>query len=73
MNLLPIGYTGEICVSGIGVGKGYINNPDLTEKAFVQDPFFSDRVMYKTGDMGKYDDNGNLIFIGRRDSQVKLR
>lgn len=73
MNLLPIGYTGEICVSGLGVGNGYINRPDLTSKAFVKDPFVADRVMYKTGDMGKYAENGDLIYIGRRDSQVKLR
>lgn len=73
MNLLPIGYTGEICISGLGVGKGYINRPDLSNKAFVLDPFIPDKVMYKTGDMGKYAENGDLIFIGRRDSQVKLR
>ena len=72
MNLLPIGYTGEICVSGLGVGKGYINRPELTEKVFVKDPF-SDRIMYRTGDMGKYQEDGNLIYLGRKDAQVKLR
>lgn len=72
MNLLPIGYSGEICVSGLGVGNGYINNPDLTKKSFVNDPF-SNMTMYKTGDMGKYTLNGDLIYLGRQDSQVKLR
>ena len=72
LNILPIGYTGEICICGDGVGKGYINNPEITKKSFVKD-IYSDRIMYKTGDMGKYAEDGNIIYIGRRDAQVKLR
>lgn len=72
LNLLPIGYSGEICVSGLGVGHGYIYNEELTAKAFIKNPF-GEGMLYKTGDMGKYTQNGDLIYLGRRDSQVKLR
>lgn len=72
LNILPIGYTGEICICGDGVGKGYINNEEITKKSFVKD-IYSDSIMYKTGDMGKYAEDGNIIYIGRRDAQVKLR
>lgn len=72
LNICPIGVEGEICVAGLGVGKGYINNPDLTNKSFVPNPF-GDGIMYKTGDIGKYKSNGDIEFIGRRDSQIKIR
>lgn len=72
MNLLPVGYSGEICVSGLGVGKGYTHRPELTQKVFVPDPF-SNKMMYRTGDMGKYQIDGDLIYLGRKDAQVKLR
>lgn len=71
-NLLPIGYVGEICISGNGVGKGYIGNPELTAKVFVPNPF-KNGTMYKTGDMGKILPNGEIEYIGRKDNQVKLR
>ena len=71
LNMLPVGYSGEICVCGDGVSKGYINNPEITNKSFVKD-IFSNQIMYKTGDIGKYNKDGELIYIGRRDAQIKL-
>lgn len=72
LNLMPIGYSGEICVAGLGVGNGYINNPELTNKSFITNPF-DKNVIYKTGDIGKYSADGELHYQGRRDAQVKLR
>ncbi|GGA93520.1 non-ribosomal peptide synthetase [Puia dinghuensis] len=70
-HLLPPEVQGEICVSGIGVGRGYINQ--ASNQAFTDDPFVPGERMYKTGDWGKFLPNGNLVFLGRRDSQIKIR
>ena len=67
--LCPIGIIGEIWISGIGVAQKYINNIELTKEKFVN--FNNDRT-YKTGDLGKWTDNGDLEFIGREDNQVKI-
>ena len=71
-NLLPIGYSGEIVISGIGVGQGYVENKALTIKSFIDSPF-TDYKMYKTGDLGRVVSNGDIEYIGRQDNQVKLR
>ena len=73
-SLVPIGIAGELCVSGNGVARGYINKNDLTNKVFVSNPFdeCSDRI-YKTGDLVKMTSLGELIYIGRLDNQVKIR
>lgn len=71
--LCPIGIGGEICVSGEGVGRGYLNRSDLTEKSFVSDPFVKGARMYRTGDKGRWLENGMIDFIGRLDYQVKIR
>ncbi len=75
MELCPIGVEGEICISGIGVGRGYINNPKQTQDTFIEDPFRPNEHirLYKTGDMGKWLADGNIAFSGRRDAQVKVR
>ncbi|MEM9297389.1 MAG: condensation domain-containing protein [Bacteroidota bacterium] len=79
MNLCPVGVRGEICVSGIGVGKGYWNDKEKTGKVFVVNPFVSAEeeneygILYKTGDIGYYLEDGNIICQGRMDEQVKLR
>lgn len=75
MMLCPLGHKGEIFISGIGVGKGYVNNIDLNEKSFLLDPFQKNKKtkMYKTGDHGKWLPDGNLVFLDRKDSQVKIR
>ncbi len=71
-NPLPAGVAGELCISGDGVAKGYINNPQMTAERFVPDPFFSGETMYHTGDLARFQVNGNIEFLGRIDSQVKI-
>lgn len=69
------GEEGEICVLGSGVALGYWNAPEQTAKAFVRNPLNPNypEVMYRTGDLGKWDADGNILFCGRRDHQFKLR
>ena len=67
------GETGEICIRGAGVAHGYYGNPETTAQAFVQDPR-NDRWrehIYKTGDLARYNDRGELVFISRADGQIK--
>lgn len=71
-NPQPIGVPGELCISGIGVAKGYLNRTRLTKEKFVQNPFFPDK-MYKTGDIARWSFDGNIEFLGRSDNQVKIR
>jgi amino acid adenylation domain-containing protein len=75
LNPVAFGEAGEICIAGAGVGKGYINDPALTEEKFVPNPFSSDpgSRLYRTGDLGRFLPDWNLEFIGRADHQVKLR
>ncbi len=70
---LPKGAIGEICIGGEGVAGEYLCRDDLTSKRFVPDPFNPGGMMYRTGDMGRWRHDDNLAFIGRRDSQVKVR
>jgi len=71
---VPIGVPGELYVAGIGVGEGYFNNPEKTAQAFLDNPFDTQRPrMYKTGDIAKYANDGNVIFLGRIDHQIKIR
>ena len=72
MGLCPIGVPGEICVGGKGIAKGYLSNPELTKKSFIANPF-GEGVIYKTGDIGYYTCDGNIVYIGRRDFQIKIR
>ncbi|PJN82830.1 non-ribosomal peptide synthetase, partial [Bacillus velezensis] len=69
----PIGVTGELCISGSGLARGYRNLPKQTAQAFVQDPFRKNRRMYRTGDLAKWLPDGTLQYIGRMDEQVKIR
>ncbi|MEC2181359.1 amino acid adenylation domain-containing protein [Bacillus spizizenii] len=73
MNLVPIGVPGEMYISGAGVARGYWNRPDLTAEKFVHNPFAPGTIMYKTGDLAKRLRDGNLIYLGRIDEQVKIR
>lgn len=66
------GVVGEICISGVGVSEGYINNKEMTEKVFVDNPFGSG-VMYRTGDTGYINENNEIVILGRIDEQVKIR
>ena len=69
-NLLPPGMTGELYVGGAGVAKGYLNNPELTEKSFKE---YNGERIYKTGDYARWTDEGDVVILGRCDNQVKLR
>jgi tyrocidine synthetase-3 len=71
--LAPIGMTGEICIGGDIVSKGYFNQPELTAEKFVENPFRKGKMVYKTGDLGRWLTNGGIEFLGRKDSQVKIR
>lgn len=72
--LQPIGIVGELCISGIGVScKGYLNNQELTNEKFVENPFHKESKLYKTGDLVRWLQNGTLEYIGRKDNQVKIR
>ncbi len=72
-NLLPVGIPGELCISGVGVGRGYLNRPDLTEEKFIQNPHILGERMYKTGDLARWLQDGNIEYLGRIDNQVKIR
>jgi amino acid adenylation domain-containing protein len=67
--------SGEIYIAGSGIGRGYLRRPELTEERFVKNIFASDPAarMYRTGDIGRYNQRGEIEFLGRIDSQVKIR
>lgn len=72
MHIVPIGVAGEICIAGDGVGLGYINNEAETNKNFIENIFDNSSKLYKTGDLAKWNNDGNIYFVGRKDSQIKL-
>src|SRR5436309_9039135 len=69
---VPVGEPGEIVFSGVCVGRGYINDPERTQGAFLQDPLRPGEGLYRSGDYGRCLPDGKLEFLGRRDSQVKI-
>ncbi|ELS00501.1 amino acid adenylation enzyme/thioester reductase family protein [Xenococcus sp. PCC 7305] len=80
--LVPVGVPGEICVSGYGVGLGYWRNEEKTQANFIANPFpetakplpgVTTDLLYKTGDLGRWLDNGSIEYLGRIDNQVKIR
>lgn len=72
MKPLPIGVVGEIYISGIQVGYGYIGKPELTAEKFLDNPFGEGK-MYKSGDIGRWTFDGKVQCLGRIDNQIKLR
>jgi acyl-CoA synthetase (AMP-forming)/AMP-acid ligase II/aryl carrier-like protein len=70
--LLPQGVFGEIWIGGKGVGKGYINNAKLTATRFIENPF-AEGIIYKTGDVGRWTETGEVDYLGRIDEQVKIK
>lgn len=70
--LCGIGIPGELCIAGRGVGRGYLNRPELTKEKFIQNPFGEGR-LYRSGDLAKWLPDGNIEYLGRIDEQVKIR
>lgn len=70
---VPIDIPGELYIAGDGVGKGYLNNEKITNERFISNPFNPGSFMYKTGDVCKFLDNGEIVYIERADNQVKIR
>ncbi|EYU17217.1 non-ribosomal peptide synthetase [Photorhabdus aegyptia] len=71
---VPIGVKGEIYIAGPGVVRGYLNRPELTQERFIRNPFSStDEIMYRTGDIACYLNDGNIEYFGRNDRQIQLR
>ena len=69
---MPIGVPGELCISGEGVARGYINRETLTAEKFVINPYTKER-MYRTGDLARWLEDGTIEYLGRVDDQIKLR
>lgn len=69
---MPIGVPGEIYIAGDSVARGYINENALTQEKFIQSPFSSE-TLYKTGDLGKWNEFGEVEILGRSDEQIKVR
>nr|WP_315254469.1 amino acid adenylation domain-containing protein [uncultured Flavobacterium sp.] len=69
----PIGTSGAIYIAGDGLAKGYYKNESLTNEKFIKNPFDVTGLLYETGDVGKWNDKGEIEFLGRNDTQVKIR
>ncbi|AOM39409.1 non-ribosomal peptide synthetase [Xenorhabdus hominickii] len=72
--LVPFGSVGELYIGGTGVALGYFNLPEMTASRFIADPFSTSphAKLYRTGDLARYLPDGNLLFLGRKDQQIKL-
>ena len=78
LNPVSVGIEGELYVGGVGVGRGYLNRPELTDERFIPNPFSNTNGsnhsrLYKTGDRARYLPDGTIEFLGRVDHQVKVR
>ncbi|OUM65647.1 hypothetical protein PIROE2DRAFT_24093, partial [Piromyces sp. E2] len=77
MNICPVGVEGEIYISGYGTGKGYLNREELTKEKFIPCPYNNNgdkynEIMYRTGDLGRWTEEGEIEYLGRIDFQVKI-
>ncbi|HEY6923645.1 MAG TPA: amino acid adenylation domain-containing protein, partial [Steroidobacteraceae bacterium] len=71
---VPVGVVGELYIAGIGLARGYLNRPDLTAQKFIPSPFGEPGSrMYRSGDLGRYLEDGTIEFLRRNDDQVKVR
>ena len=71
--LQPVGIAGELCIAGDAIARGYVNKPELTKEKFIDDPFEVGGKMYKSGDLARWLDDGNIEYLGRIDNQIKVR
>lgn len=70
--LCGVGVVGELCISGVSLARGYLNKPVLTAAAFIDNPFGEGK-LYRSGDLARWNADGNLEYMGRIDEQVKIR
>jgi len=70
---VAIGEAGELCIAGIGLARGYLNNPTLTDEKFTDNPVNPGERIYRTGDVARWLPDGNIEYLGREDYQVKMR
>lgn len=72
---VPYGTVGELYIGGLGLTEGYVKDQEKTAQSFIQHPFDTDssKRLYKTGDLTKFNSEGNIEFLGRKDQQVKIR
>ncbi|MCU0288415.1 MAG: amino acid adenylation domain-containing protein, partial [Acidobacteria bacterium] len=73
LNILPVMISGEVCIGGIGVSRGYCNNPTLSQEKFIEMRHHPVKILYRSGDIGRWLLDGNIEFLGRIDQQVKVR
>jgi len=71
--LQPNWVTGELCIAGDGVTRGYLHREELTTEKFIANPFRKGERLYRTGDIARWLPNGNIEFLGRKDGQIKIR
>ena len=70
---VPIGEVGELCIAGVNLARGYLNQPALTAERFTDNPVRPGERIYRTGDLAKWRADGNIEYLGREDHQVKIR
>jgi amino acid adenylation domain-containing protein len=75
LNPVPRGEVGELCIGGAAIGRGYVNNPEMTAKKFVPNPFSRKpgARLYRTGDLGRWLPDGQIEYVGRVDDMIKIR
>ncbi|MCE3294287.1 MAG: hypothetical protein K0R65_1, partial [Crocinitomicaceae bacterium] len=73
LHVQPVGVVGELCVSGDGLSRAYLNRPELTSERFADHPYIKGEKLYRSGDLARWLPNGELEYLGRKDQQVKIR
>lgn len=72
-NLVPKGIAGSIYIGGIGLSKGYYSSQEITSEKFISNPFIKNEIIYDTGDLGSWNMDGSILFLGRKERQNKIR